>query len=316
MSLSPHPIDPTLTAIAIAYMNQAYIADMLAPRIRTDAQKFTFLQYSADTYFNVPDTRVGRRSKPNEVQMESSEVADFCEDYALDGGVPMSDQLNAESYKDRAGKQIYDPLGREVMFLQELVALDREKRVANIVFNPATYDAALRLTLAGGDKFSAVGSDPIGVINEQLDKPLVRPNQITFGQAGWTKFRSHPQIVEAVKGTGAKEGNATREQVAELFEVDEIHVGSARANSTKRGQAPQLVRLWDATKIALTHKAPVPDARGALTFLGSFQWGDRMAAQWFEKDMGMRGGTAVRTGESLRERVIASQAGFLIEDAF
>lgn len=307
MALSPYPIDPALTAIAVAYRNPTYIADMVAPRIPVDKQRFTFIQYSADTMFNAPDTRVGRRSKPNEVELEATEVTDSTEDFALDGGVPRADEDNADSR--------YDPLGNEVMFLQELIALDRERRVANIVFNSATYDAALRQTLSGTSQFSDyTNSDPIAVINDALDAPLVRPNQMVFGQQAWTRFRAHPKIVEAVLGTGAKQGNASRQAVAELFEVDEVIVGASRMNSAKRGQAPSLTRLWG-KHIALLHKAPVPQAKGATTFMGSFQWGERIASQWEDKNMGMRGGTAVRTGESLRERVVAAQAGYLLQNA-
>lgn len=307
MARSPYPIDPALTAIAVAYKNANYIADVVAPRIPVEKQNFTFMQYAADTMFNVPDTRTGRKSKPNEVNLEGVEIADFCEDYALDGGVPNADVDNADPR--------YDPLGNETMFLQELIQLDRERRVAAIVTSLGTYDPGLRVTLAGAAQFSDVNSDPIGVISDALDQPLVRPTQMVFGQPGWTKFRTHPKIVEAVLGTGAKSGNVTRQAVAELFEVEEVVVGSARANSAKRGQAPQLTRLWG-KDLALLHKAPVPQAKGAMTFMGSFQWGDRVAGQWEDKNMGMRGGTVVRTGESLRERVIAAQAGYLFKNAF
>lgn len=307
MALSPYPIDPALTAIAIAYKNPAYIADIVMPRIRVPKQKFTFLQYPSDTFFNTPETLVGRRSKPNEVSLDAVEVPDSTEDHALDGGVPNADVENADPR--------YDPLGNEVMFIQELIALAREARAAGIVFNPATYAAGLKVTLAGNSQFSDPSSDPITEINSKLDIPLMRPNQLVFGQAGWTKFRSHPAIVEAVLGTGAKKGVVKREAVAELFEVNEVIVGSARGNSAKRGQAAQLVRLWG-NHVAATYKAPVPEAQGAVTFAGTFQWGDRVAMQWEDKDMGMRGGTAVRTGESVRERVIAPDAAYFWENAF
>lgn len=307
MALSPYTIDPALTAIAVAYRNPTYIADAVAPRIPVDKQRFTFMQYAADTMFNRPDTRVGRRSKPNEAHLDALEVTDSTEDFALDGGIPRADEDNADSR--------YDPLGNEVMFLQELIALDREARVAGIVFNNATYDASLRTTLSGTGQFSDyANSDPIAVINDALDAPLVRPNQLVIGQQAWTRFRAHPKIVAAVMGTGVRDGNASRQAVAELFELDEVIVGASRMNSAKRGQAPALTRLWG-KHIALLHKAPVPQAKGATTFMGSFQWGERIASQWEDKNLGMRGGTMVRTGESLRERVIAAQAGYFIQNA-
>jgi hypothetical protein len=138
---------------------------------------------------------------------------------------------------------------------------------------------------------------------------------MVFGQYGWTQFRSLPEIVEACLGTGATKGNATREQVAELFEVKEVVVGAARGNAAKKGQPAQMSRLWG-KHLALTYKAPVPQGKGAVTFGGTFQWGDRIASQWEDKHIGMRGGIAVRTGESVKERLIAAQAGYFFEDAF
>jgi hypothetical protein len=254
------------------------------------------------------DTSVGRRGRPNQVTLNSKEVTDRTDDHALDGGVPRSDIDNAD--------ERYDPLGDEVMFIQELIAIRREMRAAAVVFNPATYAPGLKVTLAGDTQFNH--PDHPGVItaiNEALDDPLMRPNQMTFGQSGWTKFRSLPEIVEACLGTGAKKGNVTRAQVAELFEVKEVIVGAARGNAAKKGQPAQMTRLWG-NHLALTYKAPVPQGKGVVTFGGSFQWGDRIASQWEDRNIGMRGGIAVRTGESLKERLIAREAGYFFEDAF
>lgn len=307
MSRSPYPIDPALTAIAIAYKNAEYVADMVMPRIPVGKQKFTFLSYAADQFFNVPETLVGRRSKPNEVSLEATEVTDSTDDHALDGGVPNSDIENAD--------ERYDPLGDEIAYIMELVSLRREKRVADLVFTAATYDAGLRETLAGAAQFSDPASDPIAKISDALNLPLMRPNQLVFGQTGWGKFRRHPAIVEACLGTGADRGIVKREQVAELFEVAEVIVGSARGNSAKRGQAPAMTGLWG-NHLAMTYKAPVPQAKGAVTFGGTFEFGAREAYQWEERNMGMRGGIACRAGESVKERVVAGQAGYFFENAF
>ena len=280
---------------------------MVAPRIPVGKQEFKFLQYANEQFFNVPDTFVGRRSRPNQVELKATEVSDATEDHGLDGGVPKADTENADAR--------YDPLGDEIAYLTELVAIRREMRVAALVFAAVTYDAGLRTTLAGANQFSDATSDPITAINTALDQPLMRPNQMVFGQGGWTKFRSHSAIVEAVLGTGAKKGIVKREAVAELFEVQEVIVGAARGNSAKRGQAPALSRLWG-NHLALTYNAPVPQAKGAVTFLGTFEWGSRIAMQWEDKNMGMRGGTACRTGDAVKERVLANQAGFFFENAF
>ncbi|ARR52037.1 capsid protein [Rhizorhabdus wittichii DC-6] len=306
MSLSPFPIDPALSAIAVAYKNADYIADLVLPRIRVNKQEFKFMQYASDTFFNIPDTRVGRKSKPNEVDLKGEEVTDSTDDNGLDGGVPIADMENAD--------ERYDPLGLEIMLLQELIALAREKRAADRIFTAANYPSGLKQTLSGTSQFSHTSSTPIQTINDALDLPLMRPNQLVFGQAVWTKFRSHPQIVEACLGTAAKQGNVSRQQVAELFEVKEVLVGSARGNASKKGQTPSMTRLWG-KQLAMLYKAPVPEAKDVVTFGGTFQWGDRIAGQWEDRNMGLRGGIAVRTGESVKERVIAQDAAYLFDAA-
>ena len=307
--LSPYPIDPALTAISIAYKNPNYIADDVLPRIRVNKQQFKFLQYGTDQFFNIPDSRVGRRSRPNQVTLDATEVTDSTDDHALDGGIPRADLENAD--------ERYDPLGDEVMFLSELIALSREQRASAVVFAAATYDPGLVTTLAGVTQFNDPNTttDPITTVADALDQPLMRPNQMVFGQYGWTKFRSLPAIVEACLGTAADKGLVSRQQVAALFEVDEVIVGAARSNSAKRGQAANLTRLWG-KHLALTYKAPVPQAKGAVTFGGTFQWGDRIVSQWEDNNMGARGGIAVRNGESVKERIIANQAGYFFENAF
>lgn len=307
MPNSPFPIDPALTAIAVVYQNAGYIADLVMPRTLVGKQEFKFLQFPVDAMFNIPDTRVGRRSKPNEIVIDATEVTDSTVDRGLDATVPQADIDNADAR--------YRPLDMAAMQLAELIALDREKRVAGIFFNPASYLAGLKQTLAGGAQFSDyVNSDPIGVIGAALDLPLMRPNQITFGQTAWTKFRAHPKIVEAVLGTGAAQGMVGRKAVGELFEVGEVIVGASRSNAAKPGQAANLTRLWG-KHIALTYKAPVVAGQGEATFAATFEWGSRVAGAEYDKDVGMRGGQRVRVGESVKERIIAAQAGYFIENA-
>jgi hypothetical protein len=308
MAHSPYPVDPALTAIAIAYMNKSYIADTVLPRIPVNKQEFTWLEYPAGQFFDDVETEVGRRSKPNEVSLEANEFTDACVDQGLDGGVPLSDLANAD--------ERYDPLGNEVMLQQQLIALKRERRAASMVFNAANYSAGLKATLAGDTQLNDPDNKTvIATINAALDKALLRPTQMVFGQYGWTQFRALPEIVEACLGTGATKGNATRQAVAELFEVEEVVVGAAFGNANKRGQAANITRLWG-KHLALIRKDPVPQAKGAVTFGGTFQWGDRIASQWEDKNIGMRGGIAVRSGESVKERIIASEVGYFFEDAF
>lgn len=306
MALSPFPIDKSLTSIVIAYKNGKYIADDVAPRVPVDKQAFIYSRFSDDTFYNIPDTRVGRRSQPNEISLEGTEDTSSTEDYGLDNPVPQADVDNAD---DR-----FNPIDLAAEHLAECIALDRELRTANLFFNAANYAAGLKTVLSGSSMFSDPSSSPITVMSDALDLPLMRPNQMIIGQGAWTKLRRHPEIVEAALGTGAKKGMATRQQLAEILEIDEVIVGEARANQSKPGQTAALYRLWG-NHIALTYKHPTPTAPQALTFAKTFQWGPPIAGQWPDKNVGIVGGTRVRVGERVKELIIASQAGYFIQNA-
>jgi len=307
MAVSPYPIAPDLTAISVVYKNPAYIADMVLPRTFVGKQNFTFVSFPTDAMFNIYDSTVGRRGKPNEITLEGVETADFCLDQALDSPIPNADIENADAR--------YNPRDMQTMQLTESIALGREQRVASLVFNTASYAAGLTSTLSGTGQYSDyTNSDPVVGINNMLDMPLIRPNKLVIGQQAWTVLRSHPRIVQATKGTAQIGGIASRQQVADLFEVEEVLVGAARANNAKRGQTPAMARLWG-KHISGIYIPPVLTGQGEVSFGASFQWGDRIASEIEDRDIGMRGGVRVRVGESLKERIIANQAGFFLQNA-
>src|SRR5487761_2712532 len=64
LNTTAFPINPELTAIAIAFKNpeSQLIADLVLPRIPV-AKKFTYTVYDESQGFTVPDTKIGRRSE-------------------------------------------------------------------------------------------------------------------------------------------------------------------------------------------------------------------------------------------------------------
>jgi hypothetical protein len=52
-----------------------------------------------------------------------------------------------------------------------------------------------------------------------------------------------------------------------------------------------------------------------LTFMVTAVFGSKESSNWFDKNIGLRGGQRVRVGETVREIVLASSAGYFVEDA-
>lgn len=304
---APFPIDPVLMAIVIAFRNTALIADEVLPRVPVGKQEFKWLEHSMAEGFTVPDTRVGRGSQPNQVTFSAIEKTGATEDYGLDDPIPQADIDNAPAN--------YDPVGRAAEGIMDLVELDREVRVAGTVFNAATYGAANKVALVGQDQFNDyVNSDPIGVITGALDSMIMRGNIMTIGRSVFSKLASHPQIVKAVHGNAGDAGIATRRQMADLFELEDILVGSAWVNTAKKGQAMSLARTWG-KHLALIHRNKTADTRSGVTFGVTAQFGTRIAGQIDDKDIGLRGGKRVRAGESVKEVITAADLGYFVQNA-
>lgn len=304
----PFPIDAELTAIAVMYSNRRLIADLVLPRVPVGKREFKFKKWNLGDGFTVPNTLVGRKSVPNQVSIGYTEQEQSVFDYGLDDLVPNDDIENAP-----AG---YSPLGNATSFLSQLVALDREQRVAAEVFGASNYGSPNKTTLSGTSQWSHASSNPVDAIISALDSCVMRPTIAVFGQAVWSKVRQHAKVLEAIKSTGGaiSSGTVTRQQFADLFELEEVLVGEAFVNSAKKGQTPTLGRAWG-KHAAFLYRDTVAAQAGQVTFGFTAEFGNRVAGTMPKPEVGMRGSQLVRVGESVREVVCAPDLGYLFVDA-
>ncbi|MFT0861746.1 capsid protein [Ancylobacter sp. G4_0304] len=317
MARRPFTVDPVLTAVAIAYRNPAHtlIADEVLPRQDVGQERFSWTEYPLAEGFTVPDSRVGRKGQVNQVEFSGTEKTSEVEDFGLDAPVVNSDVTAAAAARAR-GLSTYDPEARAVEGLTNLVTLGREVRVAAVVQDPANYAATRRVTLAGTDQLSDFDdSDPIETIQEAIDGTLIyRPNTCIMGQPVWSVLRRHPVLINAVKGNLTNKGLISREQFCELFEIQRLLVGEAFVNVAKKGQNVNLARVWG-KNIALHYIDPSATPDQGLTWGMSAQFGTKIAGRIEDPDLGLEGGYRVRSGERLKELVIAKDVGFLIQNA-
>jgi hypothetical protein len=112
-------------------------------------------------------------------------------------------------------------------------------------------------------------------------------------------------------------GVASKQAVADLLELDAIHVGESFYNSAKKGQAASYARLWGKHASFLRIDRNVRTVRGMAmpTFAFTAQWQNRFAGTITDPKRGIRGGTTVRVGEQLKELVSFTEAGCHFHDA-
>ncbi len=314
MPTTSFPVNPELTAIAIGYRNPEadLIADEVLPRVPT-AKKFKYTKYDAAQGYTIPNTLVGRKSEPTMVDFGGTEVTDECVDYGLDDLVPNDETDAWEAMPER--NNVPSPMAVSTMLLTHLTQLDREIRVAGVVFAAANYPAANKVTLSGTSQWSdRTNSDPVNAILAALDVPLIRPNAMVLGRATWTQLRQHPKVVQAIVKQGVSSGMVSRQAVADLFELDRLLIGGAFYNTAKKGAAPTYARAWG-KHAALLYVSPTAAQMMQPTFGFTAQFGTRLAGNITEQKAGLRGGQRIRSGESVKEVISASDVGYFFENA-
>lgn len=302
MATTPFPVNPELTAIAIGYRNteDSLIADDVLPRVPVP-KKFQWTKYDQSQGYTVPDTKVGRKSEPTMVDFGGTLVPDEVQDYGLDDLVPNDDVLAWEDMPKPPSGGSVNPLALSTMMLTNLVMLDRETRVAGEVFNASLYPAANKTTLSGTSQWSDyTNSNPLSALMTALDLPLVRPNKMVIGRAAWTILRQHPKVVQAVYKSFQGAGTISKEQMAELLEIDQILVGSSFVNTARKGQAPTYARVWG-KHCSLVYSSLQAAQMMQPTFGFTAQFGAKVAGDLPEPKSGLRGGVRVRSGESVKE---------------
>lgn len=297
----PYPNDPRLTGIAIAFKNGEMIADQVMPRVAVGKTEFKWLEYDFAEGVTVPETRVGRKGRPTEVEFTATEQTGGTNDYALDDVIPNDDVADAP-----AGSGI-DPLGQATEGLAGLIVLAREIRVSTAVQTAANFNHSD--TLSGTDLFTDAASDPAALIMDALATPLVRPNIAVTSQAVFNVLRRHPKIVSALNASGSTNGMVSRQQLAEYLELQELLVGTGYVNSAKPGQTPSYARVWG-NNFTMLRRAPIVTTRGEPSWGFTAQFGDRVAKRIDEPKLGLRGAVRVRVGESVGEIVQSKEAGY------
>lgn len=307
MADAPFPIHPTYTGIAIAYRNAELIADQALPRATPVAtREFRYNQFPVEEVLTVPDTRMNRRSEANTIELTATEVAGKVSDYALSDLVPNQDITDAP-----AG---YDPMAHATEYVADIMSLDREVRVANLLFGAGTYPAGYKTQLAGTSQWSHADADPFQAQWDALDIPLIRPNTIIYGQATWNKIATHPKLISKLYGSASTRGKARLQDLAEELEVERILVGKARVNTARKGQAANLQRTWG-KHAAMLYINPLANNERGMTFGMTVPKGARATRIIPEPKIGIGGSQRVQVEEQLSEHIVAANCGYFFQDA-
>lgn len=302
-------VDATLSNLSIKYRNEAMLWPLVMPVIPVGKRSDKFFKYDKADSFRLVSDSIGPKSLPNEADWGVASDNYSVKDHALGDWLPQEVIDNADN-----------PLQPEIdtnEFLNMLLDNQQEQRVANIVFNAASYPTGNKTTLSGTAQWSGSADDPIGDILTAVETCFIRANTLIFGADAWKIFRKLPEVLDAVKGAtrqqAASGGLATTTEVANLLEVERVLVGRGRYLSSKEGQTATYARLWGKHCAAL-YVEPNPGIK-SIIFGAVFSETMRQTQRDFDPKRGVKGAHYIKVAWNSDEKVIASDLGYMIENA-
>ena len=194
-----------------------------------------------------------------------------------------------------------------------LLRLDRECRVADLVQNASSYNAANVETLAGGQGLDNNEVDAPELILDILERPIVRPNIGVMSRHVWGKVAHNALLVKAIRGSLSGD-KITPQDFCDYFELETLLIGPARKNRAVKGKTPTLESIWGAN-IAFHYRDLAASTQRGVTWGLTVPYGTPVAGASPDGSIGLRGGVRVRAGESLKEVVLSTDAGCLIKNA-
>src|SRR3990167_11133305 len=237
-------VDQPLTGISRGYRNANYVGESIFPAVKVLKQSDKFFRYTKEYWFrNEVDRRApGARAVRADYGIDTDTY--LCEEYALAKGVPDEVYINADSP--------LNPLREATEFLTDQILLNKEIKVADVVFGTGWSSSATPSTLWDVDT-----SDPIGDVATATNTVEELIGQVpTIGVIGgglWRHLKKHPDLIDRIKGAAVPGNPAILNQsaIAALFELGAIYVGRPIKNTAVENATVTLSRIWGLHMVVL-----------------------------------------------------------------
>lgn len=303
-------IDSIMTNFSLQYKNEEMIWQQVMPVVPVGKRSDKFFKYAKANAFRLFNDKIGPKSMANEIDWDVTTDNYSVNDHALADWVTQEEIDNADT-----------PLAPERDsndFINMMLEVAQEKRVADLFTTAANYPSGNKVTLAGATQWTGASDNPIKDIQDAIEACFQRANTVWFGVDAWLAFRRLPEILDAVKAASRMQTNsgglATQSEVAALFDVDRVLVGRGRYISTKEGQTDTYARIWGKHAGAL-YVPPGQIGVRTISFAKTFSETRKLTFRSFDEKRGMKGAVYLKTGWNSDEKITASDIGYLIENA-
>ncbi len=296
-------VDAVLTALSVGYRNESYIADMLFPLARVTKEVGQIPRFNKD-HFRLYNTERAIRARSNVMQPGDRDFVPVAlEEH--DFSVPMDYREGEEAD--------FDLEASNALIAEEVIRIRREKIAADLAFNAANYAAGNKITLAGADQWTAIGtSDPIDDI--ETGKDAVRAgiaryaNSVTFGASSWKSFKNHPAVIDRIKHSQI--GVLTLDLAKQILDVENIYIGKA----VYQTDAGAVVDVWGDKCLVHYTRPPAAGVQRSV-YEPNFGYTAYKLIGETDKYLGEGGKVQyVRNTANFKQVIVGADAGYLIGD--
>lgn len=221
-------IDRALTNMSVAYMQgaDAFIADKVFPKIPVQKQSDTYFAYSKSDFFRNEVQERGRAAESAGGNFHIKEMDPYyCRKYAFHYDITKEERVNYDK-----------PINVELdatAWLGQKMLLKREALFADKFFKAGIWGTDYVANGTTKKYWDDPYADPVSVINDaaidMAKNTGKKPNFIIMAPDVYNKLRNHDSIIDRIKYT--QKGIVTKDLIASLFEVDEIHIPWAIYNN-------------------------------------------------------------------------------------
>jgi hypothetical protein len=308
-------VNRPLTNISIAFLQSAsnFVADRVFPNVPVTKQSDRYFTIDRGE-FNRDDMQKrapGAESAGGTYEIDSTPTY-FCDVWALHKNIP--DQIRANVDSPLA------PDRETTEFLTHKALIRREASWVSNFFTTSKWTT----DSAPGTKWDAAsGSDPIGNVRTAkrtvLQSTGFMPNKVVVTRNVFDVLVDHADIIGRLdRGQTSGPAKTNREQLAAIFEVDEVLVMDAIKNTANKGATASHSFIGGSDGCLVVYAAPNPGLMtptGGYTFswtgyLGASPNGIRIKRFRTEPEASDR----VEIEQAFAQKLIAADLGYFLND--
>lgn len=261
-----------MEAFPIAMAMAGMIAYEVAPIIDVSVQSDQFAKIPVEAILRPIPTQ--RHSQSNyhrddfEFELDSFATKEH-------GGEALVDDRDAAKYASYFDAELVATQRKRLQIM-----LAAEKRVADLVFNAATFtgDYTKGVSNEWNDYSNATPIDDVEAAVQQFHENCgLWPNRLVMSRLTFRHLRNCEQIIERVSSMGAGDRSLATDlnpaKIAEVFDLPKILVGGMSTNTADKGQAAAISAIWNPDYAMLAYVDESGDIQ-APSLAKTFHWSE------------------------------------------